>query len=138
MKQYYFAWFVIIPLLLSSCTTSGTFISSHRTSVELSDNNYNIVTESARGSSEATYLFGVSYSYGIVSQSISVARISGSPFLYQEALDDLWDHVYREYGDIKGEQLALTNVRYDSDILNLFLVSKIKLSVRADVIRFTD
>ncbi len=139
MKKYSFILYLAgISLLLSSCTTSGAFISSHETSVKLSEDNYEIVATGVEGSSEAAYVFGFSYSYGMMTQSLSLARISGAPFLYQEALDDLWNNVRSKHGEVKGDQLALANIRYDSDIVNLFLFSKIKLSVRADVVRFTD
>ncbi len=125
-------------LLLSSCTTSGAFISTHRTSVELSEDNYELVATGVEGNSEAAYIFGISYSYGITTQSLSLARVSGDKFLYQQALDNLWENVRAGHGDPEGDQLALTNVRYDSDIVNLFLYNKVKISVRADVVRFNE
>jgi hypothetical protein len=32
----------------------------------------------------------------------------------------------------------LANVRYDTDILNLFIYTKVMVNVRADVVEFTD
>ena len=125
-------------LLLTSCVNTGTFISSHNTTVELSEDNYEVVATDVEGLSEAGYLFGFSYSYGVITNSLSLARISGSPFLYQNAMDNLWTNFEQEHGEVAGQKLALTNVRYDADLLNLVVYNKIQLSVRADIVRFTE
>jgi hypothetical protein len=128
---------IIAALFLTSCMTSGAFVSSHNTSVELSEANYEVVAANIQGTAKASYLLGFSYSYGIVSNSVSLARVGGSAFLYQDAIADLWSNYEMENGSVEGEKLALTNVRYDSDILNLLVYNEITLSVRADIVKFT-
>lgn len=125
-------------VFLASCTNTGAFISTNRTTVELSEGNYEIVATNVEGSSEASYILGLSYSSGMITQSMSLARVSGSSFLYQDALSSLWANYESEYSTVNGEKLALTNVRYDADILNLIVYNEIKLSVRADVVKFVD
>ena len=41
-----------------------------------------------------------------------------------------------DYGEVENGTLALTNVRYDSDILNLILYTQVKVTVRADIVEF--
>ena len=70
--------------------------------------------------------------------SLSLFRLGGSGQLYREALDDLWANFAAEYGAAEGRRLALTNIRYDADTRNAIVWSDIKLSIRADVVEFTD
>jgi hypothetical protein len=56
--------------------------------------------------------------------------------LYAEALENLWANFEMTGEEIEGQKLALTNVRYDSDILNLVIYTKVKVTVRADIVRF--
>ena len=138
-KRFPLFWILAaIALLTSSCTSSGAFISLSDTRVELSEPNYEIVATGVEGMAEASHIFGVSYSTGITTQSLSLARVSGEPYLYQTALENVWENYRADYGQVEGEKLALANVRYDSDILNLIIYNKVKLSIRADVVRFVD
>ena len=55
----------------------------------------------------------------------------------KQALENLWTNFEAEHGPVVGRNLALVNVRYDSDAANyLLLYSKLWVSVRADVIEF--
>jgi hypothetical protein len=56
--------------------------------------------------------------------------------LYAEAIEDLWASYEEQYGSVRGEKAALTNVRYDAEMLNLVLYTKVKVTVRADMILF--
>ncbi|HKJ31505.1 MAG TPA: DUF6567 family protein [Balneolales bacterium] len=129
---------ILITILVAGCTTTGSFVSTNRTDVELSEANYKIVATNIHGMSEAAYLLGFSYSYGGFStNTIAVGRVDGTGLLYQEALENLWKNYEDKYGKIDGGKLALVNVRYDNDILNLLLYTSVKVYVRADVIEFT-
>ena len=123
-------------LLLSGCASSGLFFSMNNTSVELSENNYEIVATNVSGEAEAGYLVGVSFSAGAATNTMALARVSGSGMIYMEALENLWKNYEKEHGSVIGKKLALVNVRYDSDALNLLLYTSAKISIRADVVEF--
>lgn len=129
---------LLLALLLTGCASSGTFFSLNQTVVELSEENYEIVATDVGGEATAGYVLGVSSSFYGHMSAFAVARVSGSGMLYQEALADLWASFAEEYGEVEGQELALVNVRYDSDALNLILYTAPTVSVRADVVRFTD
>jgi hypothetical protein len=56
--------------------------------------------------------------------------------LYAEALQNLWNNYEANHGAMGDKKLALTNVRYDTDMLNLILYTKVKVIVRADIVEF--
>ncbi len=56
--------------------------------------------------------------------------------LYAEALENLWSNFEAENGTVRDQSMALINIRYDTDILNLLVYSQLKITVRADVIEF--
>lgn len=122
--------------LASGCTSTGAYLSGNQTIVELSEGNYTIAGTNVSGESESAYVLGLSYSTGIMSTTFAVARVEGTGMIYAEALDNLWQNFERDYGMSANQKLALANVRYDTDILNLFFYTKIKVIVRADVIEF--
>ena len=90
------------------------------------------------GEADAGYLFGVSYSLGSITETLALGRVSGTGFLYQEALEKLWQNYEKMNGPVTGKKLALINVRYDSDFLNLLVYTKVKISIRADIIEFVE
>jgi hypothetical protein len=108
------------------------------TDVQLKEANYEIVATDVHGSATAGYLLGVSGGLGPTTSAFAVARVSGDGHLYQAALANLWANVESEYGVVKGNDLALINVRYDVDALNLLVYTQPTLTVRADVIEFTE
>lgn len=61
-------------------------------------------------------------------QTFAIARVSGNGMIYGEAIEDLWLNFSSEHGDIEGRNLALVNVRYDTDALNLILYTQPKVS----------
>lgn len=124
--------------LLSGCFTSGAFLSGNVTDVQLTEANYEIVATDVHGSATAGYILGVSGGPGPSTAAFALARVSGDGQLYRTALSNLWDNVRSQYGEVDGENLALVNVRYDVSALNLFLYTQPTLTVRADVVRFTD
>jgi len=138
MKSKYLIYPValISAFLLSSCANTGMFLAMNNTSVELSEDNYEIVATNVSGEAEAGYLLGVSFSAGAATNTMALARVSGSGMLYMEALENLWKDYEEKHGSVLGKKLALVNVRYDSDALNLILYTKAKIAIRADVVEF--
>jgi hypothetical protein len=122
--------------LIYGCSTSGMFTSANMTNVQLRQANYKIVATNISGESEAGYIIGVTFPAGPLTQTLALARVSGTGMLYQEALENLWKNYEEKYGKAEGDKLALINVRYDTDALNLFLYTSAKIYIRADVIRF--
>ena len=135
-KLMFYPIALIGALLLSGCASSGLFFSMNNTAVELSEDNYEIVATNVSGEAEAGYLLGVSFSAGAATNTLALARVSGSGMLYMEALEELWKNYEEEHGSVIGKKLALVNVRYDSDALNLLLYTSAKISIRADVVEF--
>lgn len=121
-----------------SCAPAGIFPALNITQVGLSEGNYQIVATNVAGEAEASYLVGLSFSNGMMAQTLALYRLHGSGMLYKEAIEDLWKHFEDQHGKPEGKKLALVNVRYDADPLNLFVYSRMRISVRADVVEFKD
>jgi hypothetical protein len=58
--------------------------------------------------------------------------------LYTEAMEALWNSYGEQHGSAENKKLALVNMRYDSETLNLLLYTRVNISIRADVVEFTD
>lgn len=139
MKNSLLIFIILLPVafLLSSCSTSGMFTSLNTTNVDLREANYKIVAKNVSGYSEAGYLLGFTYPSGSMTSTLAFFRVSGTGLLYQEALQDLWKNYEEMNGSVEGKKLALINVRYDTDALNVLLIyTGAKVNVRADVIEF--
>lgn len=121
---------------LAGCTSSGAFLSANQTIINLNEGNYTLTAINIAGEAEADYIFGVSYSNGFVANTLAIARVGGTSALYAEALENLWTNYEKNHGMQSDRKLALTNVRYDTDILNLIFYNKVKISVRADIVEF--
>lgn len=134
MKRIYLASLLVI--ILSGCSSSGAFLAINQTSVELGEANYTIVETGVHGEAEAGYILGLSYSSGFIANTFALARVSGTDKLYSDALDNLWENYESNHGAIGDKKLALTNVRYDAEILNLLLYTGTKITVRADIVEF--
>ena len=136
-NKFFFAGILLFSLsLLYGCSTSGMFTSANMTNVQLRQANYKIVATNISGKSEAGYIIGATFPAGSLTQTLALARVNGTGMLYQEALENLWKNYEEKYGKVEGDKLALINVRYDTDVLNLFLYTSAKIYIRADVIRF--
>lgn len=127
-----------LVILLAGCFTTGTFTSVHTTSVELSEPNFEVLATGVSGQATAGYVFGVSGGMFFETTVLALARVSGSGRLYEEALADLWSQFEADYGPVEGRDLALVNVRYDVDALNLIVYTAPTVSVRADVVEFVE
>ena len=126
----------VAALLLSGCVSTGVFNSSHLTNVQLTEANYTVIATSLSGEASASYILGASAAFGTEMQTLALLRVGGDKLLYQAAFDDLWRNFEAEYGPVEGRRLALVNVRYDSDALNLILFTRPEVSIRADVVEF--
>lgn len=127
-----------MALFLSGCSSSGMYMSSSLTNVQLSEANYQIVARSVSGESKAGFLLGTSFGVGMYTQVIGVARISGDKALYKTAMDNLWSNFEAKHGSAEGRNLALVNVRYDIDALNLLVYTEPTLTIHADIIEFLE
>jgi len=127
---------IFVSLLITGCSNSGAFLAGNQTIVNLNDGNYTIQATNLMGESSAGYIIGVSYSNGLVANSLAIARVNGTGMIYAEAIENLWASYEDQFGTVRGEKAALTNVRYDAEMLNLVLYTKVKVTVRADVILF--
>jgi len=137
-KYYLLLVFPVLLALLSGCFTGGSFIAHNATSVELSDANFNLIARDLEGYSKADYLIGFSFSSGFMANTLALVRIGGTAKLYDEAIKNLWKNYEEKYGEREGKKLALINVRYDTDILNLFVYTQTELYIHADVIEFEE
>ncbi len=131
---------VLFFVSTAGCVSTGSFPSANVTNVELSEGNFEMVATDVSGEASAGYLLGLSGGFGLASQTSTLAlvRVSGDGALYREAIRDLWDNFRAEYGDVEGRTLALVNVRFDSDALNLLVYTQPTVSIRADVVEFVD
>jgi hypothetical protein len=121
----------------TGCASSGVFPSAHITNVELSSGNYSVVATNVAGEASAAYLFGVSAAIGTEMRTVARFRIQGEPLLYQQAIRNLWQNFEAVHGTAAGRSLALVNVRFDAEALNVVIYTRPLISVRADVIEFT-
>lgn len=129
----------LLPVLLvSGCASTGMFPAATLTTVELAESNFRIVATDVGGEASAAYLLGVSVAVGPDLRTLALARIEGEGFLAREALADLWRNFEASNGSVLNRRLALVNVRFDADVLNLLLYVRPRMSVRADVVEFTD
>jgi hypothetical protein len=123
---------------LWGCAPAGVFPALNLTQVELSEGNYQIVATNVAGQAEAGYLVGLSFSNGMMTQTLALYRLQGTGMLYKEAIEDLWKNYEAQHGKPEGRKLALVNVRYDADPLNLLVYARARISIRADVVEFKD
>ena len=128
----------LLIFLATGCSSSGQFSSANLTNVELSENNYRIVATNVSGEAESAYLLGLSFGSGSNQATLALVRVEGKGLLYKEAVENLWENFEQEHGSPVGRQLALVNVRFDTDNLNLLVYTKPKVSIRADVVEFIE
>ncbi|MBF0429663.1 MAG: hypothetical protein HQK83_00170 [Fibrobacteria bacterium] len=123
-------------LLFSGCSNTGMFTATNRTNVELSQPNYEMVATNVTGKAKSGYVLGVSCSMGGQAGALALFRVMGRGHLYHEALTNLWKNYEEKHGSVAGKKLALVNIRYDADLLNLLLYTQVGIAVRADVVEF--
>jgi len=128
----------VLALFTTGCVSTGAFPAANVTNVELSEGNYEIVATDVAGEASAGYILGLSAGTGFQMGTLALARVQGEGALYRQAIQNLWTNFRAEYGDVEGRDLALVNVRFDGDALNLILYTRPTVSVRADVVEFTE
>jgi hypothetical protein len=126
----------IVSFMFTSCTTSGFHASVNTTQVQLNEGNYRIIARSVRGQAQARYILGLSYSYGINSHTLGLIPLDKERNLYSMAMENLWTNFEAREGSSKGRRLALTNIRYDAQALNLLFYVRPELVIVADVVEF--
>lgn len=131
---------IVAPLcfVAAGCSTGGMFVAGNVTDVQLQKGNFKVLARGVTGEATAGYLLGFSLPMGMATNTFAVARVDGTGMLYKEALDNLWKNFESAHGQAEGKKLALVNVHYDSDALNLFFYTQPKVVVRADVVEFTE
>lgn len=132
------SWMVALTTIAvtSGCMSTGLYTAGSVTEVNLAGENYSVVATGISGEAEAAYLLGVSTGWGMAMQTVALFRVEGDGMLYQAALNDLWRNFARDHGAVEGRSLALVNVRYDSEALNLLIYTKPRVAVVADVVEF--
>lgn len=130
----------VITLLMSitGCGTMGSFRANNITNVELSQANFNIVARDLQGTAREGYLFGVSAPQGSDINTFGLIKISGDEKPYATAVKNLWKNYQEKYGDIKGKNLVLVNIRQDTEMLNTFIYTEVKYFITADVVEFNE
>lgn len=131
---------IVAPLCFAAagCSTGGMFVAGNATEVQLQKGNFKVLARGMSGESTAGYLLGFSMPMGIAANTFAVARVEGTGMLYKEAMDNLWKNFESAHGSVEGKKVALINVHYDSEALNLFFYTQPKIIVRADVVEFTE
>ena len=108
-----------ISVLLSSCNSPSGFSHGTGTQVDLGKKNYRVVKSNAVGASWGFWLLGV---------------IPIVPTSHTEAITDMC-----EKSSLKeGSAQAYINVAEEKSTIYLILFSLPKLSVRADIVEFTE
>ncbi len=125
-----------LVLLLGSCASAGLTASSHITNVQLTNPNFRVVATNVSGEATSKGVLGVSYGLGMASVQLAVIPLTENRKLYQSAIRNFWSNFETTHGPVAGKRLALVNVRYDSESLNLFLFTKVTTVVVADVVEF--
>ena len=125
-------------IVAAGCSSSGQFPAANLTNVELSAQNYRIVATNVSGEAESGYLIGFSFGNGSSQSTLALVRVDGTGLLYKEAVENLWANFEEEHGSPEGRRLALVNVRYDTDNLNLLVYTKPRVSIRADIVEFIE
>ena len=108
-----------LSLLLVGCSSTGHFKHSNDTRVDLSRNNYKIIRSNAIGRSSGFSLLGI---------------LPIVPPTYNSAMADL----HGAGGLQEGQAQALANVTQERSTLYLVLFSIPRITIRADIVEFTE
>ncbi|MDA0194674.1 MAG: hypothetical protein O2887_06330 [Bacteroidetes bacterium] len=125
-----------LALVISGCATSGISLSSHITNVELGSGNFSLISRGVSGQASSEGIIGISYGFGIGAHQMSLIPVTSNRMLYKTAMENLWSEFEASNGSVEGRKLALANVRYDSESLNLFIYTKLTVVIIADIIEF--
>lgn len=136
MKRLVSVLLLILIFFFLNCASSGMYLNFSNTQVVLEEANYKIIATNVTGQAEASYLLGVSYSFGSATETLALFKLDGSGFLYQEAMEDLWNNFRKTHGEVENRTLGLTNIRYDSEVTNFLVYTSAKVMIQADIIEF--
>jgi hypothetical protein len=123
-------------LLLNGCASTGLTASSHVTNVQLTNPNFRVVATNIKGEASANGLLGISFGFGMAATQLALVPLTNDRMLYKIAMQQLWTSFEASNGPAVNRKLALVNVRYDSETLNLVLYTKVTTVVVADVVEF--
>lgn len=129
---------IALSVILSGCISSGAQFAQHATYVELNRSNYRIVARDVMGQSEISYILGLSIPRAFLVSTIGVFKLNGETSLFGDAVANLWDNYAATHGAVEGRSLALTNLRYDNDAMNLLFYTKARLTIHADIVEFAE
>jgi hypothetical protein len=125
MKKFMARVAGVALLLCAGCSMFGAFPHEFSQEVRLDHANYKIVKSNIIADSTGFGLIGLGFTRGL---------IPILPPRYAWALDDLWSEV----GQTEGRSLAMVNVVTEEGGLNLLVITFPRVTVRADVIEFTN
>jgi hypothetical protein len=121
---------------LSGCASTGLTASSHLTNVQLTNPNFRLVATNISGEATSKGVLGVSYGVGMATTQLALIPLQDDRMLYKTAMKNLWSNFEATNGPVANRRLALVNVRYDSDALNLFFYTSVTTGIVADVVEF--
>jgi hypothetical protein len=127
---------IAIASLLLSCVSTGLTSSTHRTDVGLANNNYRIVATNVSGEASTESILGASYGVGLGASQLALIPLTANRAIYKNAMQNLWANYEVKKGSVVDRPLALVNLRYDTETLNTFIYTKLKVVIVADVVEF--
>lgn len=125
-----------LGVLLGGCSSTGLVASGHITNVQLTNPNFVIVATNVSGEASSKAILGVSFGLGMTTTQLAFIPLSNDRMLYKRAMKQLWSNFESGNGTTSNRRLALVNVRYNSESLNLILYTKVTTVVVADVVEF--
>lgn len=123
-------------IFLNGCASTGLTASSHLTNVQLTNPNFRLIATNISGEATSKGVLGVSYGLGMATTQLALIPLQDDRMLYKTAMKDLWLNFEATNGPVANRRLALVNVRYDSDALNLFFYTSVTTAIVADVVEF--
>lgn len=136
MKRLITCCLLGLSLLFAGCGSTGLTASGHVTNVQLTNPNFRVVATNVSGEASSEAVLGISYGFGMSTTQMALIPLTKDRMLYKTAMRKLWSGFEASNGAIANRRLALVNVRYDSESLNLFFYTKVTTVVVADVVEF--
>jgi|SRR5687768_16543626 len=123
-------------LLLGGCSSTDLTASSHQTNVQLTNGKYRLVATNVSGEGSAEAVLGFSVGVGFGASQVGLIPLTKTRMLYGNAMQNLWANFESKHGPVGNRRVALVNLRYDSDALNLLVYTKVNTVITADVVEF--
>lgn len=128
--------FLGICVMMAGCGSTGLTASAHITNVQLTSPNFKVVATNVSGQASSRAVLGVSYGLGPGATQFALIPLTNDRALYKRAMKDLWANFESSNGSAPNRKLALVNLRYDSESLNLLFYTTVTTVIVADVIEF--